>query len=374
MKKVAHICTSGLSHKILLDKLDLLSEEGYEVHLISSKEGVNFDRIKLSKVQVKFIEMERDINFIKDLKSILEVRKLINKEKYDIVHTHTAKAGIIGRVAAKLSGVPLIIHTSHGLPFYEGQDKKKYYLYKFLERFAAKFSHAIASQNAEDINYLRKISNKPIYYEGNGVDLEKLDLKKTEVSLEAATKKFQLVQNNKMIFCGARFEEIKNHFLLLEALKMIKDTKKHINFTCVFAGNGPLLDNVKNKAKELGLNDNLIFIGKVPDVSLYLEAADVVTLTSKKEGIPRIIMEAMAFSKCVVATNVLGSRELIIDRESGLLVDQSKESVCNAICEVITNERLNNYLGNNARKRIEDHYTESLVVKRIDKMYKDLSR
>ena len=144
MKKIAHITTSSISHKILVDKLTVLQKKGYDIHFISSKEGYDAELMKNYNFTLKFIKMRRKINIFSDFISIIKMTRLLRQEKYDIVHTHTAKAGVIGRIAAKLAKIPIVVHTSHGLPFYENQSLLKnkrciFYLKQLLYLFAMPF-------------------------------------------------------------------------------------------------------------------------------------------------------------------------------------------------------------------------------------------
>lgn len=376
MKKVAHICTSAISHKILRDKLNNLKNIGYEIHLISSKEGYDEEFMNPSNIKLHFLSMSRNIHLIKDLISTVKLFKLIKREKYDIVHTHTAKAGVIGRMAAKLAGVSIVIHTSHGLPFYEGQSRIKYRIYKTLESIGSLFCDGIASQNKEDMDKIKKIApKKTIFYEGNGVDLPSLDQifhRVEEHQLAILRKELDIDEEKKIVLVGARFEEVKGHFFLIEGIKRLV-SKGEPNFVFLFAGKGPLEDEIKNKIREYELESYIFLIGHQKNIYPYIKLADIVTLTSQKEGIPRIIMEAMAFSKPIVATNVLGTKELVINGETGKLVPYND---VNALSEelylLINDDRQRRYYGTCGRKRIESEFTEEIVARRIDKIYKSI--
>ncbi|MDD1512859.1 glycosyltransferase family 4 protein [Priestia megaterium] len=376
MIKVAHVCTSAVSHKILVDKLDLLMEKGYEIYLISSNEGLNKEYIRHSKIKFRYIDMNRKINPIDDIKSITHLSKLFKKEKFDVVHTHTAKAGILGRVAASIAKIPLIIHTSHGLPFYEGQPRLKYKLYSSYERLGAKFSHALASQNEEDISKIKGYaSNKPVFYEGNGIDINKLDTINTDINdsiLDEYRKKYNIDIDTKVIFMGARFEPIKDHEMLIKALSFFKKNTKQ-KFVCLLAGEGPLRRYIEEKINTYNLKDEVKIIGFQKNVYPLIKMSDIICLTSKKEGIPRIIMESMSFRKPVVATNVLGTKELVSHNSSGILVEYGdSKGMAEAIEKVFESSTLAKEFGLQGRNIITNKFTEQIVVNRIDKIYKKM--
>lgn len=376
MPKVAHICTAASMHKLLVDKLTILKNYGYDIDLISSQEGFNEELMRQYDFNLRFVHMNREINLIDDVKSIYNLAKLLKREKYDIVHTHNAKAGIIGRVAGKIAKVPVIIHTSHGLPFYEGQEVLKFYLYKFIERLGSKFCDAIGSQNLEDLNLIRRhITNKRNYYEGNGVDLNRLDNWDQIIDnkkLQKMKANLGIPNSTKVILVGARFEPIKGHDFLLKGLHLLTQ-RYNGDFACLLAGKGNLQENIQNKIEELGLNNNVKIIGYKTNIYPYIKLADLVVLTSKKEGIPRIIMESMAFSKPVVATNVLGTRELVRNNKTGFLIPYNdKNMLAEKILKLLDNQELSIKFGNNARKVIEQEFTEEIVAERINDIYVNL--
>lgn len=316
MRKVAHVCTSGISHKILGDKLTLLHQAGYDVTFISSGDGLNETIREGYPFQWRDIPMSRTIRPLRDLKSIWQMRKLFKRERYDIVHTHTAKAGLIGRVAAKLAGVPTIIHTSHGLPFYEGQARGPHTIYKLLERAAARFCDALASQNREDIAALQRLAPwRSVYFEGNGVDLAKLDKAASNalarLNAKDLKRAYGIREDVPLLLMAARFEPVKDHALLLDAISQAKQAGK-LCWVTALAGQGPLEQEVRKRIEEEGLEDDIVLIGQQSPLVPWLLIADAVTLTSEKEGIPRSLMEAMAYGKPVVATDVLGTRELVV--------------------------------------------------------------
>ncbi|MCK8816299.1 glycosyltransferase family 4 protein [Natroniella sulfidigena] len=375
MKKVAHIFTVGGSYKILGDKLQLLQEKGYEIETISSKSSYRdeFEKYDFNK---EFIEMSRSISPVADLISIFKMYKLLKRKNYDIVHTHTAKAGVIGRVAAWLADVPIIIHTAHGLPFFEGQSNFRYHLYRLFEKVGSWFCDAIGSQNKDDLAKIKDYSpRQKVYYEGNGVDLPALDQKLASISgqdLKQIKDKWNISEDKKVILMAARFESVKNHQFLLAGLKQLV-ANYDIDFICLLAGKGYLKEEIESQIKEYNLEGQVKIIGYQTNIFSYIKLADIVTLTSKKEGVPRIIMESMAFSKPIVATDVLGTRDVVSDNQSGYLVQLgARDSLAEALNDLLNNVEKRKDFGQRAREVIEEEFTEQIVVERIDKLYKEL--
>lgn len=375
MIKVAHICTSRISYKILKEKLYEISKLGYNVSIISSTEGEDTNFFKEHGINQYYIEMNRQISFKDDIKSILNMIRLIKSEKFDIVHTHTAKAGFIGRVAARIAGTKVIIHTSHGLPYYSGQNKLRYMMYKSLEVIASRFCDYVGSQNKEDLEKIVKYVDKSkVFYEGNGVNLERLDNISHSINDNRLDKlKYELKIENDMVILlvGARIEKVKNHDLLIEALKILN--QNGINrYCCLLAGEGPLEKELREKVKSYNLQDNIRFLGFRKDIYDLIKLSDVVVLTSEKEGIPRILMESMAFEKPIVATNVLGTKELVCNEETGLLSQYpDAKQLSENLSNIIKDKYLREKMGKCGRERIERYFTEDIVAKRLDKLYKE---
>lgn len=416
MRKVAHVCTSGISHKILGDKLTLLHQAGYEVTFISAGDGLNETIRESYPFRWQDVPMSRTIQPFRDLRSIWQMRKLFRRERYDVVHTHTAKAGLIGRVAARLAGVPTIIHTSHGLPFYEGQARGPYAIYRLLERTAALFCDALASQNKEDIAVMQRLAPwRKVYFEGNGVDVARLDEAASEALArlnESDLKQaYGIREDRPLLLMAARFEPVKDHDLLIDALVQAKRADK-LCWVTALAGQGPLEQAVRKRIADEGLEGDIVLIGQQSPLVPWLLIADAVTLSSEKEGIPRSLMEAMAYGKPVVATDVLGTRELVVsvrefagkaDNAASAASAASATTAINiaasggsnqalgveatgelvpyrdaaglsaALHRIMSDQSLRESLGVAGRRRIESQFTESLVVERISAMYDEVA-
>ncbi|WP_232696497.1 glycosyltransferase family 4 protein [Brevibacillus daliensis] len=373
-RKVAHICTSQLSYKILEEKLiQLSSQYGYEIHLISSEEGQDSGAFRKNGLQQHYVPMKRSIHPWEDFKSIYQMSRLIKREKFDIVHTHTAKAGIIGRIAATISKVPLIIHTSHGLPFYDGQPFWQHQLYKAIEIMASTCCHYVASQNQEDLQKLAKyIRADKLIYEGNGVDvaeIDRCDHFTTDEFIHEVKAKYGIPNDKKIILMGARFEPVKDHFLLLKCLRLLKEQGTE-PFCCLLAGNGLLEEEIKRSVIENELEEEVIFLGYQADMFPWFKMADLLMLTSQKEGIPRFLMEGMAMSKAVVATDVLGTKELVVHNQTGLLSRYGDaNALAFAVKRLLESPEVNREFGIAGRQRIEEQFSLEAVLKRMHELY-----
>lgn len=375
--KVLHISnTDFFMSKLMLNKIQGLKDRGYEVHAMS-RPGEFIEAIK-KEVIFHPLEIAREISIFKDIKCILQLTRFLKNEKFDIVHTHSSKAGIIGRIAAKLSNTPITIHTAHGLPFYQGQGAIKYNIYRYIERLTGKITSAILSQNKEDMEKILKykIGTKDnVFFEGNGVNIKKIDETQKQIYKNKLVKELN-IQNHTTIGFYARIEPVKGHLYFLEAFEHV--VKKYPNTICLMAGSNLGLDasyhqKVLDKIAELGLTENIKLLGFRNDIYNILSVTDIVVLPSQKEGLPRIVMEAMTFKKPVIGTDVLGTREIVKNGYNGLLIPYANvEKLDEALCTLIANVELRKDFGENGRRFIEENFNEDKVIERLDQIYQKL--
>lgn len=372
--KVLHISnTDFFINKLMLNKLIGLKDSGYIVHAMAPS-GKHVEKIQ-KHVKFHHLTLNREISLIDDIKSTMALIKILKEEEYHIVHTHSSKAGIVGRIAAKLTKTPIIIHTAHGLPFYDGQNKIKYNIYKHIEKIAGKISDAILSQNKQDLDKILeyKIGKKDnTHYEGNGVNIERLDRKYSKTDKEALIQELSL-ENKTVIGFYARLEPVKGHLFFLDAFKDV--VEKHPDAICLFAGGNFGLETsyqqqVMDKIQQLNLQNNVKVLGFRDDIHSILAITDILVLPSKKEGIPRIVMEAMTYQIPVIGTDVLGTREVVKDQYNGYLVPYGDtQTLSTKLSNLLQNKDLRAQYGKNGRQFIEQHHNEHQVVQRLHKIY-----
>lgn len=372
--KVLHMITIDESvYKLLLDKMNCLREYGYDITFMSSP-GKYTEDVRNAGYRFEPVEIARTIRPIKDITALIKAYRFIKKEKFTIVHTHTAKAGFIGRLAARLAGVPLVIHTSHGLPFYKGLGWLKSIMYFILEKLACRISDYIFSQNMDGIDAMLKYKIKAKYgmgYEGNGINTAKLD--QIYENLNADQKRNDLgIESGRMVVgYYARLEPVKGHRMFLEAFKNV--VVNHPDVLCLIAGKGNLEEDIRKFISVNNLHNNVRLLGYREDIHEIIAITDIVVLTSEKEGIPRILMESMYMKKPVAATNVTGTNELVIHGETGLLAEYGNvEALEICLSILIEDSKLMTVMGNAGRQRVKHYFTEEAVAERIHREYRKL--
>jgi glycosyltransferase involved in cell wall biosynthesis len=313
------------------------------------------------------IKINRKINFYDDFISFWEIYKLFEREKFDVVHSHTAKAGFITTLAAGLARVPKVYHTYHGLPFYNHQNRALNSFYYILEKIACKFRNAVFTQNKSDYQSCVQLigSKKNAFIEGNGVDIQFVNYE-AENQFSRGESAF-LTQGFKICLLS-RLEPVKRVTNFFEVIKNLKN--RGIDTCCVMAGTGILEKSLKNRLKNMNLEYYINMIGFCDYPFGLIKACDLVMLCSEKEGIPRSLMEAMALRKPVVATNVKGTNELVVNEETGFLVPLGDiEAMTEKVVALIKNKDLREKFGENGFMRVTEHFNEQKIVEFLYNFY-----
>lgn len=305
------------------------------------------------------------------LKGLFQVYRLAKRKKFDIIHSHTAVGGFIGRIAGKLAGVPLTIWTIHGFASHRGPTKFNKYLFLLVERFLDKFTdHYVAvskalKQEGVERNIFKADKTTVIY---NGIDPESynkefdMDLKKKELGIGPS----QIV-----IGTVGRLEPQKAIHDFIRAVSYI--AKKFPHIKVLIAGDGPLRGSLENLITELNLQENILILGWRHDIPELLSLLDIFCLSSLWEGCPIVLLEAMASGKPVVATNVGGVKEIVEDKKSGILITHSNPEILgDAILDLINDKEKAKEMGLNGRKTAENIFTLQHMLKNHENLYLDL--
>ncbi|MCS5596378.1 MAG: glycosyltransferase family 4 protein [Alphaproteobacteria bacterium] len=338
-----------------------LNNQGHEALVYSGWPGIISDHIKaMGTDYFEVHDMGRPIHPVKDIKSIIQLRRYLKKHKPDILSCHSSKAGIVGRMAA--IGLPTkVIFTAHGWAFTEGVSNGARIAYKWIEKCAAPFCSKIITVSEYDrqLALSHKIAKpEKIIAIHNGMP---------ERPAPVRTPKDNAAQPVKLIMV-ARFAAQKDHDTLLRALKLIKDKNWHVSL----CGNGDSLPT-QQLAVELGLTDKIDFLGERDDVPELLEKHDVFLLITHWEGFPRSIIEAMRAGLPSIATDVAGNGESITHGKTGYLVKhKDAEDVAHAITKIVEDETLRLDMGKAARATYEEQFTFLHMAKQNLALYEAL--
>lgn len=381
--KILFICAVDLTvESFLLPLIDRLIVEGYEVKTLCSY-GPRTAKLQKMGYKIKNITILRKIRPVSNLLSIIRIYRYIKKDKFDIVHVYTPIASIIGRIAAKLAKVPIIIYSSLGFYFHDNMIWWRKKTFILIEKLSAKFTDFIFTVSNEDEKTAIKERiihrNKIISLNGIGVDTDKFSMKMIAKEIVIKRKKELMIINaQKIIGYLGRILKEKGVIDLLEAFLI---TKKTIPETKLLLIGGNLYMerdtktkcNIKAFIESHGLKEDVIITGFTEDVREYLAMIDVLVLPSYREGMPKSILEAMAMAKPVVATNIRGCREELVDGVTGFLVPaKDPNALSKAIIKILTNENLALKMGKEGRRRAEELFDEKIVINKQIKVYRNL--
>jgi len=322
-KNIALVITRldlGGAQKVALYLASALSREKYNIHLITGP-GAYLDpeAKEIKDISLVFMkELKHPIRPLSDLRALSLLKKYFRKNKIDIVHTHSSKAGFLGRMAAKAAKVPVVIHTVHGFSFHEYQNPVIHALYVFLERMAAKITGTLVAVGDDVVKYgLKKGVGKKEQYAviRAGVDVELF--RKTRPNRKEYFEKAGLDPSKFTVGMVGNLKKQKNPLAFVEIAKLVIDVDSDVQF--VFAGDGPLRDKTNALIKKYGIGDKVKLAGWVDDREKFVKNIDVFLLTSLWEGLPCTLAEAAAASRPCVATDIGGNRELLNGLETGAL-------------------------------------------------------
>jgi len=383
--KVIHVITrfdKGGSAENTFLTVRGLDPEKYEVILIrglarQSPAGIpearaianNLEEAGKAGVRILAIpELVRNIHPRDDLKALLKLVKIFRQERPHIVHTHTSKAGILGRWAARLSGVPVIIHTPHGHVFWGYFNRWETALYVFLERLTAAITDKIITlTEQENKDYLgRHIAPAGKFTTiHSGVALERFI--NGRVDPTDMKKELGIPANAFVVGTVGRLTAIKGHKYLIAAAQEALLTTPGMIF--VFLGDGNLLDVLKAQADEAGIRDNVRFLGWRQDVAGVMSTFDIFVLPSLNEGMGKVLVEAMAMGKPIIASAVGGIPDLVVHGKNGLLVPGADaEAIAGSIELLCRDPARRKIMGEKGKVMAADYSAESMIRK-IDRLY-----
>ncbi len=394
---IARLNVGGPARHVVWLTKNLQSEEFHSVLLTGTvpegEEDMNYFADENGVAPVYIPEMSRELS-AKDIVSLWKVFRQIQREKPDIIHTHTAKAGTIGRVAGFFyrwlawKNVKMV-HTYHGHVFHSYYGKRKTAIFLFIERSLARLTDkiiAISNQQRLEINKQFGVGRAAQFEVVQlGIDLSPFE--------NAATKKHllraEIGASNDEILVGfvGRLTEIKNIPLFLQAARIYKDQQKPDSpkLKFVIIGDGHLRAELEAEAANLNLSDVVIFTGNRSDTDVFYAGLDIIALTSLNEGTPLSLIEAMANGRTFVSTTVGGVADLLGDVieekedfnicERGIgVASGDANALCKGLIYLAADESLRASLGAKGREFVRKNYSKERLTADIINLYRDLSR
>lgn len=380
--RIVHIITrlilGGAQENTLLTVEGLHHRHHDDVTLLTGPaegpEGDLFERARSQGLKVEVLpELIRAIRPGTDLRAYRKLRKAIQRLQPDVVHTHSSKAGILGRAAAWRERVPAVVHTIHGLPFGPSERPIKNQLYIALERWAAKRCHAIVGVcNAMSEQALAQGVGRPEQYSTvySGMDVDaflhptkpRQDVRR-ELGLEDSHVAFGTV---------ARLFERKGHDDILAVAPQVLAENPNIRF--VFIGDGLLRDRLRAQADQLGVGHAVLFTGLVPPdrIPELLHGIDAVVHPSLREGLARVLPQSLLSGRPVISYDVDGAREVVLPETGVLLRPRDLVGLRAAITRMASDRALRDRLGDAGRRRFAVQFRQETMTDQLRALYERL--
>lgn len=297
---------------------------------------------------------------------IFKLAWLMRKSHIHIVHTHLFGSNTIGRIAAILSGIPVIIATLHDLA---GNRPK---LERCMERILSYFTHQVISvSEAVKSSFIKQAKIHP-YKIGtihNSIDLQQFNL--TKVKPIEKRQELGFLLDSFIVGRVARLTEDKGHRYLIEAIPLV--LKEFPDTKFVLVGRGPLKEVLEKQVQNAGISNNVVFLGLRDDIPELTAMFDLVVLPSLSEGLPSVLLEAMALKKAVVATPVAGIPEVVLDGITGILVPpRDSSALARAIIKLLKDKELREKMGQQGYERVKNYFNYPRMIKELDAMYNQL--
>lgn len=377
--KIAHIITRldrGGSAENTLLTATFLNKERYEVALIYGEtlEGLDREMKEAQKSGVLLVylpELVRHLHPWLDGVAFLKLYRLIRKEKYDLIHTHSSKAGALGRLAASWAGTKKIVHTPHGHVFYGYFNSVANGLIVRIERFLGRKTDRLITlthRGKEEHAALKIMPPEKIVPVYSGIHLEAF--RDFVPSGERSSIVTRLPKGPRVGLIG-RLVPIKGHRFLLDAVPQVVREIPDVSFLLV--GEGPLRKDLEEQCRRLNILSSVFFLGDQGDVRFLIYEMDLVVLPSLNEGMGRVLLEAQAMGKPVIGTRVGGIPEVIQEGETGLVVPpQDSKALAEAILALLKDPDRRRKMGEAAKRWVSQKFGVDEMVRQIEKIYEEI--
>jgi len=381
--RIAHVITrlilGGAQENTLLTCEDLLRRHGDQVLLVTGPalgpEGSLIQRARAGGVPLVVVNpLRRAIHPWRDLAAYRQIKQTLRDFRPDVVHTHSAKAGVLGRAAAWSLGVPAVVHTVHGAPFHPYQGRGARALFRGCERWAARRCHALISVADAMTDLMVDAGVAPrdrfttIY---SGMEVEPLlaaDVHRAEVRASLG-----YTEDHVVVGKIARLFHLKGHEFLVRAAREVVD--RHPNVRFLLIGDGLLTDRIRRQIAREGLREHFHLTGLVPAERIpeLIAAIDVGVHVSLREGLPRAAVQMLLGGKPVVSYAIDGAPEVVVPEETGLLVPpKSVGKLAAAVDRLVGDRALRSRLGAEGRRRFAEQFDHRRMTIAIRGVYAGL--
>lgn len=320
-------------------------------------------------VEMVPITLVGELSPTKDYAVVHTLVKYLHQSKTTILHAHSSKGALVGRIAAAIARTPIVVFTAHNSIFYEEWPEWKKRLFATVEKFLARFTDKIITVSdalKQEVLEREGLSAKLLTTIYNGIEIEKFV---PETDIKLTRRSLNIPELGPVIGTIARLAPQKGVSYFLKAASLLKEYQ--VNFLVV--GDGPLREELEKEVNELGLKNRVIFAGQRENIPEILAMLDIFALSSVTEGLPLTILEAMAAGKPVVATRVGGIPEAILEGKTGLVVaPKDPEALAVALASLLGERDRISRMGANGLKLVREKFTVESMVQRTIELYNQL--
>lgn len=375
-KRILHVVGDSKygGGSVIIIRLALAAmEDGFDVDVLAT-DPVFQDALKAQGIGVVALDcIWRDIRPLRDVFGLWRLRRYLSSHPYDIVHTHTSKAGFVGRAAAWMAKVPAVVHTVHGFAFHEESSRAALRVYSFLERRAANWCHRLVTVSHYHRRWALELGigdSARIVAIPNGIPATRVAQSR---SSEAVRAELGITPGAKVVMAPGRLAPQKGLEYLLEAFDLLSSRGQR-DVVLVIVGDGVLREPLKQTCRELGIDDRVIFTGYREDIGDVVSASDYIVLPSLREGLSIALLEAMAAGKPIVTTSIGSNLEATDNgRVARIVPPKDVVALADSIEYLFQHPDVARGLGQGAKERFEACYTERRMLDAYLSLYHELS-
>lgn len=361
--------------RVTLDELERL-DDGAERWLLCQELGPLTEGAQASGARVVTVPpLVREIHPLQDLKALWQLWRCFRRERFDVVHTHSSKTGVLGRLAARLAGVPCIVHTVHGFAFPAAKSRLQRRVFHAMEWLGGRCSHQVICLHEEDAHICREQLGLPadkVVVLANGIDVGKFRPLIEGEDRPALRRSLGLPEGRQLILMVGRLWEQKNPSCLVDAYRRLWASGDP-GADLVLVGDGELQPELAKVVQEAGLAEHVHFLGWRTDTPELLRSSDIFVLPSRWEGMPLAILEAMGSGLPVVVSDIPGNRHLVEDGAQGLLFPtEDDQALAASLRRLIDEQELRQQLGRAGRQKVAAEHDVQHRVAQMSALYRQV--
>ncbi|EGE53971.1 glycosyltransferase family 4 protein [Streptococcus parauberis] len=372
MKKI--LIVSTVSRQFYLfeqSNIKALRALNFEVHGAANFEDRS-ERLKEVNVIEHHIDIQRSPFSLKNIKAIKQLEQLVKKEKFDVIHCHAPVGGVLGRLVGKKFPNCKVIYTAHGFHFFRGAPLKNWLLFYPIEKFLSKYTDHLITINNEDYKLAKeKFNMKNLHHiNGIGVDLAKFQaiMKEDKYNLRQS---IGFSRTDKILIYVGELSYRKNQTVLINAMETV--VKQFPEVKLLIVGKGILMEEYRQLIKEKNMTDTVKLLGFRNDIPELMQISDLAVSSSKQEGLPVNLMEAMATGLPLIVSNCRGNRDLAIDNQNGYIIGDlnNSDEFASKIMKLIENDKLMSEFSSNSLDLV-NQCSQEFIISNMKKIYGDI--